>query len=1334
MLNDRTAKLKRLLMLQAVNEDVEVFRNDRKHCSFEFINNGINKLRGNEVQSFRRRQGFGGQANLKAEDCEDRSLKSEAGSRKSEVRSQKSEDGNLTLRQSSGLTSDVRPLTSVTLKLKAHSKHLDKMLEMVDEFYKKADERDSAMLDNLLKKMDERGQRIGVLVAGGYHSSGITRLMRERGISYITVRPEINDMREDASFNNRMLGHVAPFDHEYKGSFELSQITASFSELNPEEFGRFLDQAGILIKGQYVLDNLKTPQEVLKQIALMREKYENDEEMTRLADALQSIVETLAPIIEKAADEGKTLKDQAEMIMAAFGEKLSQDKSLRDKIGRTVKDQESLIEYLDNVRNRFFELLGLNNLYDETDAMSLVVRDVLSRIPPAPPLKLIYRTGKTSQQTLIEKIQEIVESHEDIDYIMEAVFKEFCDIKEEKLNLIEGMLYKRCTWELNEIVTTVKLHKKFDPALLDILRELICDTAVLIRKYVKYSKRIVDHLYLFLSYIDTEMVLRDMADGRVIIPSRYDPPYELTQEEIEINGLQDLFQFTRKVRDKVRLRRVFDRNFYERYSRIGMSDGEIGRYRDSLIEKLINETAFDIVRERASLVRGNAGACSRIGSTPRGTGIWIGEFVVRDFMEMDDEEGLDLFAEVLFEEAQHFGIKKFRHGFLMNIKDFGNVIEHRNEWGMRFDKQLDRLDAGINERRQPDEDKKKRIVSMEKIKKIAPREFTINPYPQRKEEASSEILITKIQSILSQDKELEQIQKDIFRAIIDVDEITDVQEELYKRCKIVLELWIKLMKRNFRESYLEHIKESITNIASDILLIEQPGNRTMGNLLIFMNYIDRAIALRITHDNRALVPGRVDPPYELSQDEIDEHDVRPLIEFISKARDKELLKRIFDKKLYDRYKQIDWSDERIYQERDALIDKLLNQASIDLIRGRASFCTGLFAMHPRRGFSNPERGPGIWVGELTVRALIEEGQKGLEFFAQLMLEDAQHFLAQSPFHSKLMKCEDGTTNYGLVIEHDEEFWQMLETLVIDIETAIKQKSIELTEEEIEQLLKNGEELTDEEIIEIRKNGIALNEVELTMNRIAEKIKAREESEKKMEETETDAMERYAFKGDVVSEEITELPFIELSLMNEEELKQTGNDLNNTLLDALIDPNKSSVIPRIQAGNIYTQNQQKAEKFLNLLKQNGLTPVFVLDNKIPDNMKLVIRKMIESMSIMHCTTDEYDPWIYGNHFVLYVGTTQENIPQRIDRKKERVNILLGKNLSDTKRVLAAIYFDFARIVMMARGINKSGEIITSPVTLNLSDIFPNIDNLNEKSIEFLNKVDSILRARVFRVAA
>ena len=60
------------------------------------------------------------------------------------------------------------------------------------EFYKTAEERNSAMLANTIKQMDEEGQSVAALITGGYHTKGLTELLKNRDTSYLVILPKFD--------------------------------------------------------------------------------------------------------------------------------------------------------------------------------------------------------------------------------------------------------------------------------------------------------------------------------------------------------------------------------------------------------------------------------------------------------------------------------------------------------------------------------------------------------------------------------------------------------------------------------------------------------------------------------------------------------------------------------------------------------------------------------------------------------------------------------------------------------------------------------------------------------------------------------------------------------------------------------------------------------------------------------------------------------------------------------------------------------------------------------------------------------------------------------------
>lgn len=72
-----------------------------------------------------------------------------------------------------------------------------------ESFFKLAEKRNAAMVENTLKKALEEKQAQVVLVAGGFHTPGITSLLRAKGVPYVVVMPQIaaSDLKGPSSQN-----------------------------------------------------------------------------------------------------------------------------------------------------------------------------------------------------------------------------------------------------------------------------------------------------------------------------------------------------------------------------------------------------------------------------------------------------------------------------------------------------------------------------------------------------------------------------------------------------------------------------------------------------------------------------------------------------------------------------------------------------------------------------------------------------------------------------------------------------------------------------------------------------------------------------------------------------------------------------------------------------------------------------------------------------------------------------------------------------------------------------------------------------------------------------
>ena len=83
-------------------------------------------------------------------------------------------------------------------------------------FYKVAEQRDEVFLKNIsslmrknLPRAQDGGLRTATVVAGGFHTGGLTQAFKEHGISYILIAPKIASMPEEPLYRQHMQGQVS---------------------------------------------------------------------------------------------------------------------------------------------------------------------------------------------------------------------------------------------------------------------------------------------------------------------------------------------------------------------------------------------------------------------------------------------------------------------------------------------------------------------------------------------------------------------------------------------------------------------------------------------------------------------------------------------------------------------------------------------------------------------------------------------------------------------------------------------------------------------------------------------------------------------------------------------------------------------------------------------------------------------------------------------------------------------------------------------------------------------------------------------------------------------
>lgn len=82
-------------------------------------------------------------------------------------------------------------------------------LESHIHFYEVAEQRDEVFYKNLISLMQKDSLRTALLVAGGFHTEGMKRIFKEKGISYVLVTPRINTVPDGSLYRAHMQGKVS---------------------------------------------------------------------------------------------------------------------------------------------------------------------------------------------------------------------------------------------------------------------------------------------------------------------------------------------------------------------------------------------------------------------------------------------------------------------------------------------------------------------------------------------------------------------------------------------------------------------------------------------------------------------------------------------------------------------------------------------------------------------------------------------------------------------------------------------------------------------------------------------------------------------------------------------------------------------------------------------------------------------------------------------------------------------------------------------------------------------------------------------------------------------
>jgi len=85
---------------------------------------------------------------------------------------------------------------------------LDDSRALIKRFYSSVAKRDDAFVSNARQVMQARGQSCAFLIAGGYHTENLTKLLRAEGTSYIVLAPLVTEETDQAKYEKLLLASL----------------------------------------------------------------------------------------------------------------------------------------------------------------------------------------------------------------------------------------------------------------------------------------------------------------------------------------------------------------------------------------------------------------------------------------------------------------------------------------------------------------------------------------------------------------------------------------------------------------------------------------------------------------------------------------------------------------------------------------------------------------------------------------------------------------------------------------------------------------------------------------------------------------------------------------------------------------------------------------------------------------------------------------------------------------------------------------------------------------------------------------------------------------------
>ena len=125
---------------------------------------------------------------------------------------------------------------NLTLALDANVNVIETNLENFKEFYRLAYMREQSLVQNTLDLMNENERKIIVLIAGGFHTRGITEQLKEADVSYVVVTPNMENDQKPIPYISLLQNLRTPLEQMLATHSSTLKVASWLSQNLPPAF------------------------------------------------------------------------------------------------------------------------------------------------------------------------------------------------------------------------------------------------------------------------------------------------------------------------------------------------------------------------------------------------------------------------------------------------------------------------------------------------------------------------------------------------------------------------------------------------------------------------------------------------------------------------------------------------------------------------------------------------------------------------------------------------------------------------------------------------------------------------------------------------------------------------------------------------------------------------------------------------------------------------------------------------------------------------------------------------------------------------------------------